>query len=168
MNLADLFGNLDTSQLADVVEVVAKNRDVIANLGKLPEFIGSLSTSMNGAGQEAKGAAVALIGNDGATGAKGALCGAAGALNEIVDSLTKGIAMIASAAEAAHKVPLMDGPASRLEEASREMSRSTSALGELAQSMATIAGVLGSVAGALDRVGDHLVDTGTQARGFLA
>lgn len=168
MDLAALFGRIDTDQLVDVIEVVVKNRDVIDNLGRLPEFLDKLGNSLSGAGTEAKSAALALVGTDGSSGAKGALSSASHALTEIVDSLTKGIAMIASAAEAAHKVPLMDRPADRLEDAAREMGESTAALGELATSLAGIAAVLASVAGALDKVGDHLVDTSSQARGFMA
>lgn len=168
MDLSGLFGNVDTSQLVDVIEVVVRNRDVIDKLGRLPEFLDRLGDSLAGAGTEAKSAAVALVGQDGSSGAKGALGGAAHALSEIADSLSKGAGLLTAAADAAHKVPLMDRPADRIGEAATELGQSTSALGELATSLAGIVAVLDSVAHALDRVGDHLVDTSGQARGFLA
>lgn len=126
------------------------------------------SASLAGARPEAKEAAVALVGADRASGAKGVLEPAAGALVGIVASLDKGIALISDTAEAAHKVPLMDGLADKLAGAASEMSESTALLRQLSDSMDGIADVLAKVGAALDRVGDHLTDTSAQAQGFMS
>lgn len=168
MNFGRILDGLDADDIADVVRLVVENREVIARLGQLPELFDQFSDSLAGAGTEAKEAAVALLGGEGSTGARGVLEDASRELAGVVESFTKGIGLIQDTAVAAHKVPLMDGPADRLEGAAREMGESTALLSQLAASMDSIAELLGKVGAALDRAGDHLGDTSSQARGFLA
>lgn len=168
MDFGKIFSSVDANDIADVVKLVVENRDVIARLGQLPELLDQFSHSLGGAGTEAKQAALALVGEDGKTGARGILEQTSTALAGIATSLGKGIELINDTAAAAHKVPLMDGPASKLEGAAREMSDSTELLTQLAASMDSIAEVLASVGSALDKVGGYLTDTSTQARGFMA
>ena len=152
MDFGKIFSSVDADDIADVVKLVVENREVIARLGQL----------------EAKQAAVALVGTDGKAGARGILEQTSSALAGIATSLTKGIELINDTAAATHKVPLMDGPATKLEGAARELGESTELLTQLAASMDSIADVLASVGGALDKVGGYLTDTSTQARGFMA
>ena len=159
---------MDSNDIADVVRLVVDNKEVIAQLGQLPELFGKLSDSLAGAGAEAKDAAVALVGGNGAVGAKGVLENASVALTGIVASFAQGIDLLADTAAATHKVPMMDGPADKLEGAVKQLADSNALLGQLATSMDSIADVLAAVGAALDKVGDHLTDTSTQARGFLA
>lgn len=168
MGFGKIFGSVDADDIADVVRLVVENREVISRLGQLPELFEQFSQSLAGAGAEAKQAAVALVGGDGAPGARGVLENASRDLAGVVESLNRGIGLIHDTSVAAHKVPLMDGPADTLEGAAREMLESTALLGHLAASMDSIADVLGAVGAALDKVGDHLGDTSTEARGFLA
>ncbi len=60
----------------------------------------------------------------------------------------------------------MDGPASRLADAAADMGATTDRLGDLADAMDRIGEVLATVAAALAKLGDHLDDSGSQARGF--
>ncbi len=168
MDFGKLFGGIDAGDLAQVVQVVIDNKDVIDNLHRLPELFGKIAASLDGAGQEAKAAASALVGPDGSSGARGALASASTALAGIAASLGKGIDLVDAAATSAHKVPLMDGPADSLAGAASSLRDSTNLLGELASSMTGIAEVLAQVGAALDKVGDHLSDTGSQAHGFRA
>lgn len=168
MDFGKIFSSVDADDIADVVKLVVENREVIARLGQLPELLDQLGDSLGGAGSEAKQAAVALVGTDGKAGARGILEQTSSALAGIATSLTKGIELINDTAAATHKVPLMDGPATKLEGAARELSESTELLTQLATSMDSIADVLASVGGALDKVGGYLTDTSTQARGFMA
>lgn len=168
MDLGKISGSVDADDIAAVVRLVVENREVISRLGQLPELFEQFSQSLAGAGSEAKQASFALLGGPDSPGARGVLEEASRDLAGVVASLTKGIGLIHDTSVAAHRVPLMDGPADKLEGAAREMLESTELLGRLAASMASIADVLGVVGAALDKVGDHLGDTSTEARGFLA
>lgn len=167
MDFGKILGGVDSDDIADVVRLVVENKEVIAQLGQLPELFGKLSDSLAGAGAEAKDAAVALVGADGSAGAKGVLENASVALTGIVASLGRGIDLLADTASATHKVPMMDGPADKLDGAVKQLAESNTLLSQLATSMDSIADVLAAVGAALDKVGDHLVDTSTEARGFL-
>ena len=81
-------------------------------------------------------------------------------------SIGAGADRIADAAESAGKVPLMDGPAGRLAEAAQEIGTTTARLGDLATGMESIGETLGTVAGALAKLGDHLDESGAQAKSF--
>lgn len=167
-NLGNLLGGLDGDKIAEVVNLVIANRAAIEQLAKLPEFIGGLAGHLDGAGEQAVTAAHALVGDDGASGARGALASASTALAGIASTLGDGVARIADTAESASHVPLMGGAAGHLADAAQQMGESTSQLSALAASMGQIADVLDEVANALANVGQHLRDTGSQARGFLA
>ncbi|MFZ2503263.1 MAG: hypothetical protein WAW88_11380 [Nocardioides sp.] len=173
MDFGDLLGKLDDSlggeqagQLGDLIALVTKNRAALESLGKLPGFLAQLADALSGAGEQARSASVALVGADGMAGVRGTLDDTAEAVADIATALGKGVAKIADAAEAAARVPLMDGPASRLAGAAEEMGETTSRLGDLADGLETIADTLTKVGAALARLGDHLDDSGTHARGF--
>lgn len=166
MDLGDLFGGFDTDQLKDVIELVTKNQDALAALGKLPEFLGKVAAGLSGAGEQARAASFALVGEDGTSGVKATLHDASEALSAIVGSLGAGAERIADAAESAARVPLMDGPAGRLADAAQEMHATTGKLGELSEGMEKIGATLATVAAALAKLGEHLDDSGTHAQGF--
>lgn len=168
MDFAKILSGLDTDAIAEVVQLVIANRDVIARLGELPEVFEQFSDSLAGAGREAKEAAVALVGADGSRGARGVLDAASTSLTGVVATFGKGLDLLDDTARAAHKVPLMDAPASSMEGAAAEMRASTERLGDLADSLASMADILATVGTALAKVGAHLDDTSTQARGFLS
>lgn len=167
MDLGNLFGGINAQQIEKVIDLVTNNQDALQALGRLPEFFEKFADALEGAGEQAKEAAVALVGADGATGARGTLHSSSQALTQIVGSLGKGVDMIASAATSAAKVPLMDGPAQHFADAAAQMGETTNSLGELARSMEAIARTLDSVGQALAKLGAHLDDSGSQARGFL-
>lgn len=168
MDFGKVFGGFDADHIGDVVQLVLDNREVIANLGRLPAFFEAISTNLDAAGTEAKQAAVALIGADGHTGAKGTLVAASAALTDIVATLDKGAALVSQTASSAAKVPLMDGPAGHLADAAAQLESANARMKDLATSMASIADVLATVGAALGSVGDHLTSTGGQARGFMS
>lgn len=168
MDFGKLLNGLDADSIADVVQLVIDNREVIGNLGRLPELFDSISTSLAAAGAEAEHAAIALIGDTGESGARGTLVAAAAALGDIVDAFDKGANLVADTAKSAARVPLMDGPAGHLGDAAAQLSSANARLRDLATSMDSIADVLAAVGAALGKVGSHLTDTGGQARGFMA
>jgi len=158
MDIGKLLGGIDADKLQSVVKL-AKD---------LPAFFEKISDGLSAAGEQARAASVALVGDDGDSGVRGTLGDSSEALKEIVASLTKGVGLIGDAAESAAKVPLMDGPAKRFAEAASELGDTTGKLGDLAAGMASIADTLTAVGKALASLGDHLDDTGSQARGFVS
>lgn len=164
-----MLGSLNTKQFGDlgeIVELVQKNRGALEAVGRLPEFLQRFGDGIGAAGDQAKAAAVALVGDDGSSGVRGTLAETSAALADITKALSSGVDKIAAAAESAAKVPLMDGPASRLAGAADDMGATTKRLGELADAMEHIGDMLAKVATALTKLGDHLDDSGSQARGF--
>jgi hypothetical protein len=166
MNLGDLFGSFDGDQLAELVDLITKNKGSLEALGKLPDYLEKIASALGEAGDQAKSAGFALVGDDGESGMRATLTASAEALSDITESLGKGIARIADAAESLGKVPLMDGPASRLMGATEEMGNTTVRLAELAKAMDTIGDTLGKVGSALAKLGEHLDESGGHARGF--
>jgi methyl-accepting chemotaxis protein len=168
MDLGSILGKLDGQggDLADLLQLLTNNKEQLAMLGRLPDYLEKIASGLAGAGEQAKSAAVSLVGDDGSSGLKGTLADSSDALAKIVTSIGNGAARIADAAESAAKVPLMDGPASRLASAAEEMSGATEQLGKLAEAMDQIGETLAQVGVALARLGDHLDDSGAQARGF--
>ena len=166
MDFGKLFGDLDLDRLEEVVGLVTEHRDVLARLGELPAYLGRLADGLAGAGEQARSAAVALVGEDGASGVRSTLAEAGDALGTIVTSVGAGAQRLADAAESAGKVPLMDGPAERLAGVAAEMGDTTDKLGDLSAAMGVIADTLGEVGVALRRLGEHLDESGAQARGF--
>lgn len=166
MDLGDLLGKVDLGDLDEVLGLVRDNKESLAMLGRLPDYLGRLADGLNGAGQQARSASLALIGEDGKSGVRSTLAESAEALSAIVTSIGAGADRIKEAADKASRVPLMDGPAERLAGAASEMSDTTGKLGELARAMDTIGDTLAQVGEALAKLGDHLDDSGAQARGF--
>lgn len=167
MDLGSIFGDFDADQLGDVIDLVTKNKDTLALVGRLPEFLEKIADGLNGAGEQARAASFALVGDDGESGVRATLADSAQALTAIVVSIGAGAKRIADAAESAAKVPLMDGPASRLADAAEEMSNTTDRLGDLAKGMESIGETLAKVATALAKLGEHLDDSGAHAKGFV-
>lgn len=167
MDLGSILGKLDDSgDFADVVKLLADNKEQLALLAKLPEYFEKIAGGLAGAGEQAKSAAVSLVGDDGKSGLMETLASASDSLGRIATSIGNGADRIADAAESAARVPLMDGPAARLASAAKEMGDTTDQLGQVAESMDAIGATLAKVGQALARLGDHLDDSGTQARGF--
>jgi methyl-accepting chemotaxis protein len=167
MDFGDLLGKVDVAKVGHVVDWVGKNEDLLTQVGRLPEYLSKVADGLDNAGGQAKTAAVALIGDDGESGVRAALADASVALKTIVGSVGAGAEKIADAAAGAAKVPLMDGPASRLAAAATELETTTEKLGQLSEAMEVIGQALAQVAGALGKLGDHLVESSGSAREFL-
>lgn len=169
MDLGDVLGGLDGKQFGDfgeILDLIQKNRGALETVGRLPQFLERFGDALGAAGGQAKEAAVALVGDDGKAGVRGTLAETSEALADITKALGNGVEKIAAAAESAGRVPLMDGPASRLAGAAEDMGATTQRLADLAEAMDHIGEVLAKVAAALAKLGDHLDDSGSQARGF--
>jgi methyl-accepting chemotaxis protein len=166
MDFGKLFGDVDLEQVQEVLSLVTEHKDALAKLGQLPEYLGKLADGLAGAGDQARSASLALVGEDGSSGVRQTLAEAGAALGSIVASVGAGAERLADAAASAGRVPLMDGPAERLAGAAGELSSTTEKLGELGTAMGTIADTLGQVGEALKKLGEHLDDSGAQARGF--
>ncbi|MGN0065760.1 MAG: hypothetical protein ACI379_16100 [Nocardioides sp.] len=153
-------------ELPQLLDLLVDNADALKHLAKLPDFLESFAGALAGAGEQARAAAAQLVGDDGKEGIQGVLADASKALGAILDSVEKGAERVLDAAEATAKVPLMDKPAARLSGAAEELRGTTSQLSSLAEAMEEIAGTLGRVGSALAKLGDHLDDSGSSARGF--
>ncbi len=167
MDLGGILGGFDTDQLKEVIDLVGDHKESLALLAKLPDFLDKIADGLAGAGEQARAAAVALVGDDGTSGVRATLSESAAALGSIVAAVGAGAERIAEAAASAAKVPLMDGPASRLSDAAEQMGATTDKLGDLATGMESIGETLASVAAALAKLGDHLDESGTQAKSFV-
>lgn len=168
MDLGQLLGGLDADRIGELVDLLTKNRDTLDQVGRLPDFFEKFAGALGAAGEQAREASYALVGEDGGSGMRATLGDSAEALSDISGSLGKGVSLLKEAAESAAKVPLMDGPAARFAGAAEELGATTGRLGDLATSLGAIAETLEKVGAALGRLGDHLDDSGTQARGFLS
>jgi hypothetical protein len=166
MNLTDLFDSFDSNQLADVVDVVVKNRAALEVLGKLPDYLEKIAVALDGAGDQAKSAALALVGDDGESGVRATLSLSSGALSDIASSMGRGLDKISDAADGISRVPLLDGPAATLTKATDELAETTQRLTDLAAAMDQIGDTLATVGHALAGLGDRLVESGGHARGF--
>ncbi len=51
MDLGDLFGRIDTDQLADLIDLVTKNRGSLEALSEMPAYLEKIATALGGAGE---------------------------------------------------------------------------------------------------------------------
>jgi methyl-accepting chemotaxis protein len=167
MDFGNLLGDLDLDQVKDGIALITEHKDALAQLGKLPDYLHKVAEGLSGAGEQARTAAFALVGDDGDAGVRKTLSEASEALSAIVSSVSLGAQRLADAAESAAKIPLMDGPAERLASAAEEMGTTTEKVGDLATAMDTIGATLAQVGAALAKLGDYLDESGSQARGFV-
>ena len=167
MDLVGIFGGMDTDRLKELIDLVGDHKESLALLAKLPDFLDKIADGLAGAGEQARAAAVALVGDDGTSGVRVTLADSAVALSSIVAAVGAGAERIADAATSAAKVPLMDGPASRLADAADRMGTTTGELGDLATGMESIGETLAAVGAAIAKLGDHLGESGAQAKSFV-
>lgn len=172
MDLSKLLGSLDLDKLNDVVDMVWSNRDDLlasADFARgLPDLLAGLAQGLGDAGSQARAAAVALVGDDGASGATATLGSSAGRLGSIAEALASVGSFVADAADDVEKVPLMSGPAKKLGKAASSITGTTGDLGSLADDLVALAEVLATVGRALATLGDSLDRTGSQARAFVS
>ncbi len=167
MDLGKLLGAVDLDEVREVVDLVLQNKDLLGRLRELPELFASFADGLDSAADQARSAGVVLVGSDGDAGVRGTLGDAATSLVGIAPSLGQGVSLVGDAAEGIGKLPLLDTPARHLASAVDQLSEATGNLTDLAGSMTTIAELLETVGAALGRLGDHLAESGGQARGFL-
>jgi len=173
VNLGKLLGgNLDIKKVQQVVDLVWDNKDDLANSAKLakelPDVIRTLARGLAEAGDQARVAGLALIGEDGASGATTRLGSSAATLGSIADHLTSVAKLVADAAGDVEKVPMMGGAAKQLGGAAKTIHDTTSGLGSLADDLVGLAGILGDVGAALSKLGDSLDSSSAKAQGFAA
>lgn len=167
MDLSDFIPGADGADLKKVLDLVLSNKDVLEKIDQLPALFRSLSDDLEKAGGEAKSAAVALVGEDGQSGARSTLGTAASALRSISGNVDKGANLIKDAGEMAGKVPLMDGPAAKLKDTGDNLGATTGNFEDLAKALEATADVLAKVATALEGVGSRLQDSSSTVHGFV-
>jgi hypothetical protein len=167
MDLGKLLGALDGDEIKDALELVRKNRGLLEQLGRLPELFASFADGLDSAADQARAAGLALVGQEGDEGVRGKLLQVSESMADLAGSLGKGVGLIGDAADGIGKVPLMDSPAKRLSGAADELGSATGNVKDLAASMDTIADALAAVGTALNKLGDHLAESGGEARAFL-
>lgn len=173
VNLGKLLGgNLDLKKLQQVVDLVWDNKDDLANSAKvakeIPDLVRMLANGLSEAGTQARAAGLALVGEDGRSGATTRLGSSAKTLGSISESLTNVAKFVADAADDVQKVPMMGGPAKQLGGAAKTIHQTTDGLGGLADDLVGLAEILGNVGAALSKLGDSLDSSGTKAQGFVA
>ena len=174
VNLGKLLGggNFDIKKLQQVVDLVWDNKDDLASSAQLakdlPDLVRTLAGGLTDAGNQARAAGLALVGEDGRSGATTRLGSSAETLGSISDNLTNVAKFIADAADDVEKVPMMGGPAKQLSGAAKTIRGTTDGLGGLADDLVGLAEILGNVGAALTKLGDSLDSSGAKAQGFVA
>ena len=174
VNLGKLLGggNFDIKKLQQVVDLVWDNKDDLASSAQLakdlPDLVRTLAGGLTDAGNQARAAGLALVGEDGRSCATTRLGSSAETLGSISDNLTNVAKFIADAADDVEKVPMMGGPAKQLSGAAKTIRGTTDGLGGLADDLVGLAEILGNVGAALTKLGDSLDSSGAKAQGFVA
>lgn len=173
VNLGKLLGgSMDVKKLQQVVDLVWENRDEIVGSAKLakeiPELVRTLAAGLSEAGTQARAAGLALVGDDGASGATARLGSSASTVGSIAENLSGIAKFVADAADDVKAVPLMGGPAKQLNAAAKKIEGTTGDLGGLADDLVQLSEILGTVGAALARLGDSLDQSGAKAQGFAA
>lgn len=197
VDVGKIVGGLDPRKLQVVVDLVWNNKDdlvrLLAMAQYLPDMARLLATGLSEAGAQARLASVALVGEDGQSGAMPTMSAGAASLGTLSDQLGKVSGLVSDAAGGVEKVgiptvlptftsvlgvkviagvevkslPLLAIPASKLGGAASTINASTSSVGDLAEGLETLAEVLAAVGIALGRLGDALDVTGKQAKSVV-
>lgn len=171
VDLGKLLGDMDPRKLTQVVDFVWNSKDDLVAAAlfarQLPEVILTLSTGLAEAGAQARAASIALVGEDGKSGAMSTMTHGAGTLSTISGSLGKVSGFISGAADEAGKVPLMGGPAKQLGGAAASITGTTADLTGLGVDFLNLAGVLVEVAAALAKLGESLDVSSRKARNLV-
>jgi hypothetical protein len=166
-----LGGNMDIKKLQEVVDLVWDNKDELANSAQfakdIPDLIRTLAGGLSDAGGQARAAGLALVGDDGKSGATTKLGSSAKTLGSIAENLASVAKFVTDAADDIKGVPLMGGPAKQLSGAAKSIQGTTTSLGGLAEDLVGLADILGNVGAALNKLGDSLDSSGTKAQGFF-
>ncbi len=172
VNLGKLLGGFDAKKLQEVIDLVWDNKDDLANSAQfakdIPDLIRTLASGLSEAGGQARAAGLALIGDDGKSGATTRLDSSAKTLGSIAENLAAVAKFVTDAADDIGGVPLMGGPAKQLTGAAKTIHGTTASLGGLADDLVGLADILGNVGQALSKLGDSLDSSGTKAQGFVA
>lgn len=172
VNLGKLLGGgFDAKKLQEVIDLVWDNKDDLANSAQfakdIPDLIRTLAGGLSDAGGQARAAGLALVGDDGKSGAGAKLGSSAKTLGSIAENLASVAKFVTDAADDIKGVPLMGGPAKQLGGAAKQIHGTTSSLGGLAEDLVGLADILGNVGAALNKLGDSLDQSGTNAKGFF-
>ena len=172
VDLGKLLGGFDSNKLQEVIDLVWDNKEDLANSARfakeIPDLIRTLASGLSEAGGQARAAGLALVGDDGRSGATTRLGSSAKTLGSIAENLAAVAKFVTDAADDIGGVPLMSGPAKQLSGAAKTIQGTTGSLGGLADDLIGLADILGNVGQALSKLGDSLDSSGTKAQGFLS
>jgi methyl-accepting chemotaxis protein len=167
-----LSGSTDIKKLHEVMDLVWDNKDDLVNSAKfakeIPDLIRTLAGGLSEAGGQARAAGLALVGDDGKSGAGSKLDSSAKTLGSIADNLASVAKFVTDAADDIGNVPMMGGPAKQLSSAAKTIHGTTTSLGGLAEDLVGLAEILGNVGAALNKLGDSLDSSGSKAQAFFA
>jgi len=172
VDLGRLLGGFDSKKLQEVIDLVWDNKDDLANSAQfareIPDLIRTLASGLSEAGGQARAAGLALVGDDGRSGATTRLGSSAKTLGSISENFAAVAKFVTDAADDIGGVPMMSGPAKQLSGAAKTIHGTTASLGGLADDLVGLADILGNVGQALSRLGDSLDSSGTKAQSFLS
>lgn len=171
VDVGKLLGSVDPRKLAQVVDFVWDSKDDLITAAvfarQLPELIITISNGLAEAGAQARVASIALVGEDGKSGAMTSMSRSAGSLGAISDQLGKTSGFITRASDEVGKVPLMGGPAKQLGGAAASITGATSDFTGLGEDLLNMAGILAQVAAALAKIAESLDTSSKKARGLV-
>ncbi len=197
-DLSKMFDKAGMDKVGDVVEFVVDHRDeldkLIAIVKEAPALLGAFADALGDAGDHAKDAAVSLAGKAGKGGAAGTLVNGAGALVKVGDQLAEAAEFIDDVAGfmATIDIPnvdvhyakvagvnivsgvdigkdkLLEDPSQRLASTATTLTKAKGDLAGLAENLEQLAAILTAVGGAIDKLGDGLKTSGTQASKMFA
>lgn len=160
MSESSRFGPFDPAKIVGVAEFVLDRRDdLIASAefaAKAPKLLLSLSGALYEAGDQAKNASRALIGDDGTSGAAATLKSGSTTLAEISGHLNAVTSLLKSASDGVGSLPLMRWPTLPARTATTAMNDVTSGLGDLAGDMGEFSVFLRAAGHSLDLLGTSL------------
>ena len=192
-DLTKMLDKTPLDKVGEVIEFFLAHRDeldkLIAVVASAPALLSKVGDSLGDAGDRAKDAAVSLAGTAGKGGAAGTLTRGAGTLTHVGDQLAEAADFLGDVAGFLAKVDipnvdvkyskvagvnivsgidigsdkLLEEPAARLASTAKTLTNAKGDLAGLADNLEDLARILTAVGGALDKLGDGLKTSGSQA-----
>ncbi len=192
-DISKILDNTPMDKVGEVVEFFMDHRDELEKLIGLaqaaPALIAKVGDALDDAGEHAKDAALAIAGNAGKGGAAATLAAGSGTLGNVGGQLAEAANLLDDMASFMAKIEVpnveptystvagvdvvssldigkdhvLADPAMRLASTADTLGKAKGDLADLAKNLDSLAVILASVGGALDKLGDGLKNSGLQA-----
>lgn len=192
-DISKMLDNTPMDKVGEVVEFFMDHRDELEKLIDLvqaaPALIAKVGDALDDAGEHAKDAALAIAGTAGKGGAAATLAAGSGTLGNVGGQLAEAAHLLDDMASFMAKIEVpnveptyatvagvnivsgldigkdhvLADPAMRLASTADTLGKAKGDLADLAKNLDSLAVILASVGGALDKLGDGLKNSGLQA-----